>query len=84
MHLGELRKPLRVTFLGGEHGNIKEEAVDEGSMSFRWTVFGHLRCGVPSLHAARTSLCDTCWSAGGVSKEFFQLLVREIFSPAYG
>lgn len=30
LHLSELRKPLRITFLGGEHGAIKEEAVDEG------------------------------------------------------
>ena len=31
LHLSELRKPLRITFLGGEHGAIKEEAVDEGA-----------------------------------------------------
>lgn len=31
LHMAELRKPLRITFLGGEHGAIKEEAVDEGT-----------------------------------------------------
>eukprot|EP00892_Ulva_mutabilis_P004770 jgi/Ulvmu1/2665/UM014_0121.1 len=50
MHISELRKPLRITFLGGEHGAIKEEAVDEG----------------------------------GVTKEWFQLLIRELFQPAFG
>jgi hypothetical protein len=30
-HAHELRKPLKVTFLGGERGNIREEAVDEGA-----------------------------------------------------
>jgi hypothetical protein len=30
LHMDDLRKPLKVTFLGGEHGNIREEAVDEG------------------------------------------------------
>jgi hypothetical protein len=29
-HMDELRKPLKVTFLGGEQGDIQEEAVDEG------------------------------------------------------
>ena len=29
----ELRKPLKVTFLGGENGDIQEEAVDEGALA---------------------------------------------------
>ena len=33
MHMDDLRKPLKVNFLGGEHGNIREEAVDEGMLT---------------------------------------------------
>jgi hypothetical protein len=33
MHMDELQKPLRVTFLAGDDGQIKEEAVDEGACS---------------------------------------------------
>lgn len=31
MHFDDLRKPLKVTFLGGDRGDIREEAVDEGA-----------------------------------------------------
>ena len=123
-HAGELRKPLKVTFLGGEQGNIQEEAVDEGARlllarprfsrrgaastcrALRFRSGGtelfqgsqallrprpesHGLCNfscqwraVRNFPLLRNSVCDR--SAGGVSKEFFQLLVREIFSADYG
>ena len=31
LHYHDLRKPLKVTFLGGDRGDIREEAVDEGA-----------------------------------------------------
>ena len=43
-HADELRKPLKVTFLGGERGDIEEEAVDEGAL-----VVLHLHAGAPHL-----------------------------------
>jgi hypothetical protein len=46
--LQDLKKPLRVTFIGP--GGVPEEGLDEG----------------------------------GVSREFFQLLVTDIFKPEYG
>jgi hypothetical protein len=32
LHMDDLHKPLKVTFLGGEKGDIQEEAVDEGML----------------------------------------------------
>lgn len=39
LHSQELRKPLKVTFLGGENGNIKEEGVDEGVEHFICSLY---------------------------------------------
>lgn len=32
LHINDLRKPLKITFLGGDRGDIREEAVDEGAL----------------------------------------------------
>jgi hypothetical protein len=54
-HAHELRKPLRVTFLGGEQGNIREEAVDEGA-----PLLQHCMEGVSTRGTAIVQLRRSC------------------------